>query len=154
VFHIHLPPLRERRDDIGHIAEFLIGELNRKHSCKVSDVSQEVMEGFLRHTWPGNVRELRNVIERAVLVSPNAEIRAADLALGQGMPVAPARGPADVRVSLEEIERRHIDAVLQHVNWHQGRAAEILGIAAKTLYRKMRDYGLRKPKHALPRERA
>src|SRR5438876_201352 len=74
VFHIHLPPLRERRDDIGNIAEFLIGELNRKHSCKVSDVSQEVMEGFLRHNWPGNVRELRNVLERAVILTGEGTI--------------------------------------------------------------------------------
>src|SRR5438132_949994 len=74
VFHIHLPPLRERREDIAHIAAFLIGQLNRKHSCKVSDVSQDVMEGFLRHNWPGNVRELRNVLERAVILAGEGTI--------------------------------------------------------------------------------
>src|SRR6267143_40314 len=91
VFHIHLPPLRERRDDIGHIAEFLIGELNRKHSCKVSDVSQDVMEGFLRHNWPGNVRELRNVLERAVILAGEGTVEMKHLpALLQNRAATPA----------------------------------------------------------------
>jgi DNA-binding NtrC family response regulator len=150
---ITLPPLRDRVVDVPVLARHFLAR-SAEVSGRPRSLSPAAIDALCAYPWPGNVRELRNVIERAVLVSPNAELRAADLALGQGMPVAPARGPADVRVSLEEIERRHIDAVLQHVNWHQGRAAEILGIAAKTLYRKMRDYGLRKPKHALPRERA
>src|SRR6267143_117265 len=102
VFHIHLPPLRERRDDIGHIAEFLIGELNRKHSCKVSDVSQDVMEGFLRHNWPGNVRELRNVLERAVILTGEGTVEMKHLpALLQNrgttvaVPAAPDTVPSD-----------------------------------------------------------
>jgi DNA-binding NtrC family response regulator len=150
---ITLPPLRDRVVDVPLLARHFLAR-SAEVSGRPRSLSAGAIDALCAYPWPGNVRELRNVIERAVLVSPNAEIRAADLALGQGMPVAPSRGPTDVRVSLEEIERRHIDAVLQHVNWHQGRAAEILGIAAKTLYRKMRDYGLRKPKHALPRDRA
>jgi DNA-binding NtrC family response regulator len=69
VFHIHLPPLRERREDIPPISEFLIGELNRKHSCKVSDMAPEVVNALMQHNWPGNVRELRNVLERAVILA-------------------------------------------------------------------------------------
>src|SRR6267143_1541651 len=91
VFHIHLPPLRERKDDIRSISEFLIGELNRKHSCKVSDVSQDVMEGFLRHNWPGNVRELRNVLERAVILAGEGTVEMKHLpALLQNRAATPA----------------------------------------------------------------
>src|ERR1700731_2584339 len=74
VFHIHLPPLRERKEDIEKLTEFLVGDLNRKHNARVSDVSQPVHEAFARHTWPGNVRELRNVLERAVILSGEGSI--------------------------------------------------------------------------------
>jgi DNA-binding NtrC family response regulator len=114
----------------------------------------DAIDALQDYPWPGNVRELRNVVERAVLVAGGPEIRAGDLALGHGMPVAPARTSNDPPESLEEMERRHIDAVLHQVNWHQGRASDILGISAKTLYRKMRDYGLRRPGPAVPKERA
>jgi transcriptional regulator with PAS, ATPase and Fis domain len=69
VFQIHLPPLRERKQDIQLIAEALIGDLNRKHECRVVDLSPAVMEALERHNWPGNVRELRNVLERAVILA-------------------------------------------------------------------------------------
>src|SRR5215472_1091252 len=69
VFHVHLPPLRERKGDIRAIAETLIGDLNRKHECRVTEVSGDVLEALERHHWPGNVRELRNVLERAVILT-------------------------------------------------------------------------------------
>src|SRR5258705_13286008 len=69
VFHIHLPPLRKRRDDIAHIAEFLVGALNSKHDCKVTGISPEVQDVFRAYSWPGNVRELRNALERAVILA-------------------------------------------------------------------------------------
>ncbi|MBS1858833.1 MAG: sigma-54-dependent Fis family transcriptional regulator, partial [Acidobacteria bacterium] len=66
VFHVHLPPLRERKQDIRSIAENLVRDLNRKHECTVAEVSPAVFDALERHEWPGNVRELRNVLERAV----------------------------------------------------------------------------------------
>src|SRR5579864_757686 len=74
VFHIHLPPLRERKEDIRAITDTLVTELNRKHDCKASDVSPEVLEALKRHNWPGNVRELRNVLERAVILAGEGTI--------------------------------------------------------------------------------
>ncbi len=158
VFHIHLPPLRERRDDIAHIAEFLIGELNRKHNCKVSDVSQEVMEGFLRHNWPGNVRELRNVLERAVILAGEGTIEMKHLpALLQNRAAAPAAAtaaaPADtpaapsdavqfsIGTTVEEAEKGLILRTLEHTKNNKTRAAEILGISLKTLHNKLKEYG-------------
>jgi transcriptional regulator with PAS, ATPase and Fis domain len=158
VFHIHLPPLRERRDDIGSIAEFLIGELNRKHSCKVSDVSQEVMEGFLRHNWPGNVRELRNVLERAVILTGEGTIEMKHLpALLQNKPANVAIAttttatdtpavPSDavqfsIGTTVEEAEKGLILRTLEHTKNNKTRAAEILGISLKTLHNKLKEYG-------------
>src|SRR5580700_4135726 len=74
VFHVHLPPLRERRDDIQPIALALIGDLNRKHDCRISEISPPVLEALERHNWPGNVRELRNVMERAVILAGEGAI--------------------------------------------------------------------------------
>jgi transcriptional regulator with PAS, ATPase and Fis domain len=74
VFHIHLPPLRERKEDIQSIAEALLGDLNRKHDCRVAEISPAVIDALQRHQWPGNVRELRNVLERAVILSGEGTI--------------------------------------------------------------------------------
>src|SRR5437763_771995 len=74
VFNIHLPPLRERKDDIRSVAETLIADLNRKHECKVTEVSAAVLSTLHRHHWPGNVRELRNVLERAVILAGEGTI--------------------------------------------------------------------------------
>ena len=74
VFHIHLPPLKDRKDDIPSIAETLIGDLNRKHECRVTEISAPVLEALERHNWPGNVRELRNVLERAVILAGEGSI--------------------------------------------------------------------------------
>src|SRR3954469_4512124 len=73
-FHIPLPPLRERKEDIQPIAEALMGDLNRKHDCRVTEISQPVLESLERHNWPGNVRELRNVLERAVILAGEGSI--------------------------------------------------------------------------------
>jgi DNA-binding NtrC family response regulator len=74
VFHIHLPPLRERKEDILAIAEALVNDLNRKHQTRVTGISAEVAEIFEIHDWPGNIRELRNVLERAVILTGQGEI--------------------------------------------------------------------------------
>src|SRR5580700_2851847 len=74
VFHIHLPALRERREDIQPVALALIGDLNRKHDCRIADISPAVIEALERHHWPGNVRELRNVLERAVILAGEGTI--------------------------------------------------------------------------------
>src|SRR4051794_4595317 len=74
VFHIHLPPLRERKEDLQSIAETLIGDLNRKHDCRVAEISPTVFDALDKHDWPGNVRELRNVLERAVIIAGEGAI--------------------------------------------------------------------------------
>jgi len=157
VFHIHLPPLRERKEDIEKLTEFLVGDLNRKHNCRVSDVSQPVHEAFARHTWPGNVRELRNVLERAVILSGEGSIDLKHLpAMFQnqtGVPApavgseeaaaAPARDSVHfpVGTTVEDAEKGLILRTLEHTKNNKTRAAEILGISLKTLHNKLKEYG-------------
>jgi len=155
VFHIHLPPVRDRKEDIPAIAEFLIGELNRKHSCKVSDMSAEVQEAFLRHSWPGNVRELRNALERAVILAGEGTIEIKHLpATFQSRPASPLAAPASeaelveaegvqfsIGTTVEEAEKGLILRTLEHTRNNKTRAAEILGISLKTLHNKLKEYG-------------
>ncbi|MGO9261690.1 MAG: sigma-54-dependent transcriptional regulator [Bryobacteraceae bacterium] len=163
VFHIHLPPLRERRDDIPPLAAALIGDLNRKHDCRVSEISSEVMEALERHNWPGNVRELRNVLERAVILAgegaietrhlpaflQNRSIAAAAAAASAGAAAAtPSAPPEDgetvkfqIGTTVEEAEKALILRTLEHTGNNKTRAAGILGISLKTLHNKLKEYG-------------
>ena len=156
VFHIHLPPLRDRTGDVAPITEFLIGELNRKHSCKVSDVSGDVLDAFMRHNWPGNVRELRNVLERAVILAGEGTIEIKHLpAMFQSqtsitVPTAAVPGAASaesdlvqfsIGTTVEDAEKGLILRTLEHTKNNKTRAAEILGISLKTLHNKLKEYG-------------
>jgi len=97
------------------------------------------------YPWPGNIRELRNAIERVVLLSRGErEIRAQDFLLATA--ASAQRTAVGSAITLEELERQHIEAVLTQTNWHQGNAARILGISSKTLYRKIREYGFTRPR--------
>jgi len=138
---IALPPLRERPDDVILLAESF---LNRFGGAAPPRLSDEALDALRAYPWPGNVRELRNVIERAVLLANGGQIRASELPLGRGT----ATGGGTMvggAVTLEDLERRHIESVLRQTQWHQGRAAATLGISSKTLYRKIREYGFQRP---------
>jgi len=159
VFHVHLPPLRERKEDISRISEALIGDLNRKHECRVSDIAPDVLLALERHNWPGNVRELRNVLERAVILAGEGTIELKHIpaflqtrtalvaAAGAGSAATAqegAEGPDSVRFSIgttvEEAEKGLILRTLEHTRNNKTRAAEILGISLKTLHNKLKEY--------------
>jgi len=165
VFHIHLPPLRERLEDIQPISAALISDLNRKHDCRISEVSGEVLSALERHNWPGNVRELRNVLERAVILAGEGTIELKHLpAFLQGRPAtatavaaASAGASADsgatpppgegetvrfqIGTTVEEAEKALILRTLEHTGHNKTRAAGILGISLKTLHNKLKEYG-------------
>jgi DNA-binding NtrC family response regulator len=137
---IKLPPLRDRAVDIPLLARQFLRQYGK---TSPPTLTVDALDLLTRYNWPGNVRELKNVIERVVLLAQGPQIRASDLPLplpGQNTPTSST--PA---VSLAELERRHIEAVLHNTNWHQGRAASTLGISSKTLYRKIREYGFQRP---------
>ena len=160
VFHIHLPPLRERKEDIPAMVETLIRDINRKHDCRVVDVSPEVLEALQRHQWPGNVRELRNVLERAVILAGEGTIEVKNLpgfmqhrpAMAPGVMTAAAPASTvvaedpdavkfQIGTTVEEAEKGLILRTLEHTRNNKTRAAEILGISLKTLHNKLKEYG-------------
>ena len=139
---IALPPLRERVVDIPLLADHFLKRYGGTNPPALADDAVAALQAY---AWPGNVRELRNVIERAVLLATDGVIRAQDL------PLSPANGAGPGAaiggsLSLADLERRHIESVLRQSNWHQGRAAQALGISSKTLYRKIREYGFQRPR--------
>jgi len=147
VFEITLPALRERKADIPLLTAELLRSLNSKHDCRVTDLAPEVTALFASYEWPGNVRELRNALERAVILCGSGTITAAHLPRGfAGRPV-PAAVESGLASALEpgmtiaEAERTLIELTLRHTANNRTRAAEILGISAKTLFNKLREYG-------------
>jgi DNA-binding NtrC family response regulator len=151
VFHISLPPLRERAQDIPAIAAALINSLNKKHNCRVTSLSPEVTQRFLSNSWPGNVRELRNIIERAVIVAGAGEIRLQHLpgaVMAQTLPVPAAETaavPDDVLqvragLTMSDVEKAYLKLTLKHTNNNKRRAAQILGLCLRTLHNKLNSY--------------
>ncbi len=141
---VQLPPLRERVTDVPLLAEHFLTLFGGPTPPRLTGEALSVLE---RYRWPGNVRELRNVMERAALLAANGLIEARDLPLGVDVGAAARATPTQL-LTLGELERRHIESVLQRTGWHQGRAAELLGISPKTLYRKIREFGFQRPDHA------
>jgi DNA-binding NtrC family response regulator len=149
VFQVHMPPLRDRRSDIPALADALLGEMNRKHECRVVEISPTVLETLESHNWPGNVRELRNVIERAVILAGEGVIERKHLpAFLQGAASPAAAAVVDegdavrfaVGTTVEEAEKGLILRTLEHTNNNKTRAAEILDISLKTLHNKLKEY--------------
>ncbi|MGH9722794.1 MAG: sigma-54-dependent transcriptional regulator [Bryobacteraceae bacterium] len=149
VFHVHLPPLRERKNDITELTDALLQDLNRKHECKVTGVSPEVQDLLLKHAWPGNVRELRNVLERAVILAHEGQVERKHLPATFCSPGPPPPAPEmdgdwiqfRVGTTVEEAEKGLILRTLEFTRNNKTRAADILGISLKTLHNKLKEYG-------------
>ncbi|NJD62627.1 MAG: sigma-54-dependent Fis family transcriptional regulator [Deltaproteobacteria bacterium] len=139
VISIHIPPLRDRREDIPLLVEHFIEKFNIEMGKQIRGVSEGAMKILVDNDWPGNARELRNVIERAVVVAKGNVITETDISL------PPAAGGANHRVkSLEEIEKEHIRLVLNDHQWNIVRSAQTLGIDRVTLYNKIKKFDLKK----------
>jgi transcriptional regulator with PAS, ATPase and Fis domain len=141
VIPITLPPLRERLEDIPLLVEHFLEHLNLEMSHRIEEVSADALAALMRYDWPGNVRELRNVLERGMVVAKGSLIMPEDLGLEAA---APRQAPIDVTLSLDEVEHRHIAAVLHHGGGNVTQAARTLGIDRVTLYNKIKKYGLRR----------
>ena len=137
-----MPPLRDRRADIPLlIGSFLEDACKRAGQKKV--LSTEALDALLRHTWPGNVRELRNTIERLVVSSRGSLIEAFDLTdTVTAVPPAPQDQPFSDLPTLDDLERRYLLHVLDAANGNRTRAAEILGVDRRTLYRMAERFGI------------
>lgn len=133
--HVELPPLRERQDDIASLAEHFIARWNARHQTRKS-IASKAMACLRAYRWPGNVRELRHVVERALVLADGNTVGIADLP-PEVHAVPSLTTSATHALPLAELERRHISRVLHDVSGHRARAAEILGISERTLYRKL-----------------
>ncbi len=139
VFRIDLPPLRERPEDIPLLADHFLRKYSRAMNKRFTGISPASLELLMKYSWPGNVRELENAIERAMVIGHEPEIQPGDFPLQLSAPQAPKTGMA-----LEDVERAHIQRVLEASDWNQTRAARTLGIDRVTLYNKIKKYGFRK----------
>jgi DNA-binding NtrC family response regulator len=142
VFPIHLPPLRERVEDIPLIARHFLEQIGEREGA-AKRLADEVLDRFASYRWPGNVRELRNVVYRAYVMTTGATIR------DDGLPVAPGSAAAGsaaasivVRVgtTLAEADRMLTLATLEHLGRHKEKTAAALGISLKTLYNRLKEY--------------
>jgi transcriptional regulator with PAS, ATPase and Fis domain len=139
VFSIQIPPLRERASDIPLIAHYFLEKYARSMNKSVTDISPEAMKLLTQYSWPGNIRELRNTIERAlVVVGKKNRIEPDDLNL---LFLSKANPSGD---SLEEMEKAHIQRILEQSDWNISRSAETLKIDRVTLYNKIKKYGLQR----------
>ena len=137
VFAIDLPPLRERREDIPLLADHFLKKFATAMNKPLPTLAPQAVDLLLAHDWPGNVRELENAVERAMVIGRGPEIQPADFPF-QLQPTQPVAGR-----TLDEIERGHIERVLQETAGNLSRAARILDIDRTTLYNKLRRYGLK-----------
>jgi DNA-binding NtrC family response regulator len=160
-FQIHLPPLRERPEDIDPLVHHILKQLHGQ----VTDVTPEAFSALRAYGWPGNVRQLRNCLERAMLLMNDGRITPNELApevtglaanvfsFHAGSPPVATTAPASplgastsndasATTSLRDVEKQQILTALEQTGWHRGKAAEMLGISPSTLYRRLRDYNL------------
>jgi DNA-binding NtrC family response regulator len=159
VISLHVPPLRDRPADVPALVEHFLSIFRARFDRPALTVSDDTMRRLAEHSWHGNVRELRNALERAAALS-TSDVLEADQILGdgglsggggQGMgageesltqsPASQPLPPVTQPLSLDEIERQHILRVLEETGGNRERAAAVLGISSRTLYRKLREYG-------------
>jgi len=149
VMPIHVPPLRERTEDICPIATALVEAYGRRMGRRVH-LSEPLLHRLERHDWPGNVRELSNILERAVLLADSEALTEVDLPAPRSTdrrpaPEPQATGPEPLKAAVERAER---EAILKALKWtgdNKTRAAEVLGISVRTLWYRIRDLGLAEP---------
>jgi DNA-binding NtrC family response regulator len=143
---IELPPLRERREDIPLLIHFFLQQMSEKYKREIEGIKPDAQKILLNHSWPGNVRELRMMLEQMVVMSQGPWLGVENLPQGI-RPTSASAGPAGelknlAGLSMEQVEREHIRSTLEMTQGNREAAAKILGIGERTLYRKLKEYGL------------
>jgi DNA-binding NtrC family response regulator len=145
VVEIHIPPLRERPEDVPILVETLLGKINRELHKSVRYVARDAMDVLTAYRWPGNVRELENMLTRAVVLAKSDVLERQLLPLPSGPPGPPPAAGADEAVlPLRVVEQRAIERALRATSWNKRRACALLEISRPTLDRKIEEYGLRR----------
>jgi len=148
VFNIHMPPLREHKEDIPAIVDSMLRDMNQKHDRQVAGINDDMLARLMAYDWPGNVRELRNAVERAVILCGEGYLEIRHLPPGFGTKTVRQTFDQDANViqvevgtTVDEAERRLIVKTLESTNNNKTKAADILGISLKTLHNKLKEYG-------------
>ncbi len=141
IISFEMPPLRERKEDIPLLAEHFLAKFTQEVNRGVERINREAMDELMLHEWPGNIRELSNAIERAVVVCRTRTITPDDL---------PIASPLEEELkqkyfSLNDVEKQHIQGILEQTDWNISKSSAILGIDRSTLYNKIKRYELNKP---------
>jgi two-component system, NtrC family, response regulator HydG len=144
VFEIHVPPLRERREDIRDLVLHFAQRFARQMNRPLPSFTAEALRALEAHDWPGNVRELSNAIERAMVVQRGDLIDTEHLPLRTGSPTVSATVPTGGDRSLATLERRHIESILDETGWNISETARLLGVDRGTVYNKIKLYGLKR----------
>jgi DNA-binding NtrC family response regulator len=149
VVPLHVPPLRERRDDIPRLVRHFVRKISREAHRDVRDVSPGALDALTRYAWPGNVRELENVIQRAVVLAKGPIIQLQDVPLDVAMPetarVAEEAAATPLRDACDHFERQYVLRVLEQVHWNVSRAARLLAVHRNTILAKLTTWGVRRP---------
>jgi len=147
VVSLHIPPLRERRDAIQRFIDHFLGHYRERFNRPHLDISPAARERLQNYSWPGNVRELRNCLERAAALSQSDVLEPGQFPFLSNRNLAQTTASATtplgadlLTMSLDDLEREHILRILNHRNGNRERAAAVLGISIRTLYRKLREY--------------
>ncbi|HVA77285.1 MAG TPA: sigma-54 dependent transcriptional regulator [Candidatus Binataceae bacterium] len=142
VFSIRLPPLRERADDLPMLIESFVAHYAKRNNKQIAGVDEDCLAALRSHPWPGNVRQLRNVIERAMIVCDGRMIGKHDLPDEFRAASQSDSGYFKIRLgsSLDEVEREIISRTIEFTGGNKTRAAQVLGVSAKTLYNKLDRY--------------
>ena len=152
VVSVDMPPLRDRKEDIGALAEFFVKRFCAELKKKIDGISPDAQKVLMRHNWPGNIRELENVVERSVLLADGPVIDLDDLQIGDHTASSSSgEQPTVVKIPptgipLEEIERQAVVEALKMSNWVQKDAAELLGISPRVMNYKIKVLSIELPR--------
>ena len=139
-FSIHVPPLRERKDDIPELVNNLLQQLNRSLGKKVSTIDKEAYPLLKNHAWPGNIRELKNILTQAMILSHGDVVQAKHILIPKPEAATISDHPDTPLLTIAEVEKQHISMVLRRTNWNKQEAAAALGITRPTLNAKIEKY--------------
>jgi DNA-binding NtrC family response regulator len=148
VVPVHVPPLRERRDDIPRLVEHFVRKFARESRRDVRGVSAGALDALMRYDWPGNVRELENVIHRAVVLARESVVHLHDVPLDVSMPETASLLTQDalpLREASEQFERQYVLRSLERTQWNVSRAARLLGVHRNTVLAKLAAWGVQRP---------
>jgi transcriptional regulator with PAS, ATPase and Fis domain len=143
VIRVHLPPLRERRQDIPDLCRTLLGKLLISGMKPVLPESE--MQALMNYDWPGNIRELRNILERSMIHRKGEDLKPSEFLIKPDRGPQPTNEtePSSTIQSLAELEKKHVQMTLEKLGGNYTQVAKVLGIALSTLKRKLHEYGLR-----------